>query len=338
MKGGNRIQGFEKRLFSLHDEDGITVENDDKIRIIEFIKQNFYPLLSLTSIVEKAGKERIKILDKGKIVFLTLDAVNNVVSFQSGKKKEDFVVSRAVPIGEKKKEYYVFPRDIFQGPGHKFVGSSGIILTTIYLILLSLTIIYGLVQVWPPQASSLSPVAPISTVTFLQWTYPISDEGRLFVIVALAGALGSVLHVHRSFYTYVGERKLVKSWLAYYITLPISGATLGLIFYITVRGGLFPNATLQQTSPFGFAALAALVGLFSVQALEKLKDIANTMFTEPPQNSDHYRKPADQTQDQGNNSNKDKSADETKKQENNLKEDKSADETQNVSESDKENS
>ena len=116
-------------------------------------------------------------------------------------------------------------------------------------------------------------------VTFFVWPFTTSDEGRMFLIVALAGALGSLVHALRSFYWYVGNRELVLSWLAMYILLPVTGAMLGLIFYIAIRGGLFPQATIQQTSPFGFVAISALVGLFSVQAALKLQDIAETVFT-----------------------------------------------------------
>jgi hypothetical protein len=123
----------------------------------------------------------------------------------------------------------------------------------------------------------------------------------MFLIVSLAGALGSVVHANRSFYTYVGERKLLFSWLLYYIILPFSGAILGLIFYIAVRGGLFAQSTAQQTSPFGFAAVAALVGLFSVQALAKLEEVANTVFTKPPERSDSFKeKSPSETKAKGN--------------------------------------
>ncbi len=71
-----------------------------------------------------------------------------------------------------------------------------------------------------------------------------------------------------------------------YIVLPVFGATLGLIFYIAIRGGLFPQATIQQTSPFGFAALSALVGLSSVHASLKLREIADTVFTKPGEGRD----------------------------------------------------
>jgi len=53
----------------------------------------------------------------------------------------------------------------------------------------------------------------------------------------------------------------------------------GCRFLCCCRGGFFsPQATVKEISPFGFAALAGLVGLFSDQALEKLKQLATTML------------------------------------------------------------
>lgn len=121
--------------------------------------------------------------------------------------------------------------------------------------------------------------SPVSPVTFFRWTFPISDEERLFLIVALAGALGSLVHSLRSFYWYVGNRELVLSWLAMYILIPIIGSLLGLIFYITIRGGIIPQVAIKDTNPFVFVAISALVGMFSVQAALKLQDVAETVFT-----------------------------------------------------------
>jgi hypothetical protein len=91
-----------------------------------------------------------------------------------------------------------------------------------------------------------------------------------------------LIHDIRSVYWYVGNRHLVKSWLAMYLLLPFAGATLALVFYLVVRGGFFsPHSSVDQTSPFGFAALAVLVGLFSPQAVLKLKDVAETLLSRP---------------------------------------------------------
>jgi hypothetical protein len=74
---------------------------------------------------------------------------------------------------------------------------------------------------------------------------------------------------------------LVKSWLAYYAAMPFTGAILGLVFYVVVRAGFIaPNGDGAE-SPYGFVAVAMLVGLFSQQAVLKLKSVADLVFTEP---------------------------------------------------------
>ena len=72
-----------------------------------------------------------------------------------------------------------------------------------------------------------------------------------------------------------------------YVLLPFVGAALGLVFYLVIRGGFFSTqASVDETSPFGFAALAALVGMFSEQAVLKLKEVAETLLSKPAQGKD----------------------------------------------------
>ncbi len=119
-------------------------------------------------------------------------------------------------------------------------------------------------------------------VDILGYTFLVYNEGRLLLIVLFAGALGSMVHALRSISWYIGNRELFLSWVVTYILLPFTGAAIALIFYLVIRGGFFsPQASFQQTSPFGFAALSALVGLFSQQAVLKLKEVAETMLAKP---------------------------------------------------------
>ena len=167
------------------------------------------------------------------------------------------------------------------------VGRISIIVMMVYLILLSFFLLYSFVQ-FMPSSTEADGSNSISQVTFIFWTFSLSDDACLLITVALAGALGSLVHVLRSFYNYVGNRKLKWSWLPMYIMLPIVGANLGLVFYLIIRGGFFSStATVQETSFFGFAALAALAGLFSEQAVLKLKIIAETMLIKPKKGKDH---------------------------------------------------
>jgi hypothetical protein len=162
------------------------------------------------------------------------------------------------------------------------VGFAGKFVITLYLLLFSILLLYGLVQFWPPAASTSGGSPSASPVVFFLWMFSISDEVRLILIVAMAGALGGLVHSLRSLYWYVGNKGLVWSWMLMYILRPFVGTTLALVFYFVIRGGLFsPQATIAQTSPFGFAGLAGLIGLFSEQAVLKLKEVAETLLSKP---------------------------------------------------------
>ena len=112
----------------------------------------------------------------------------------------------------------------------------------------------------------------------------------MILIIAMAGSLGSLIHTFRSAIKYIGQQDFKRSWLAFYILLPYIGGVLGLIFYFVIRGGFFAaQTTVQQTNPFGFAALSGLVGLFSEQAVSKLKAVFEQLLTKVEPGKDHYK-------------------------------------------------
>ena len=204
------------------------------------------------------------------------------------------------------------------GPGSQYVGTAGIITVVIYLIIAVVTCLYALVKLWPTptpaRTPQLEPAAMVATNTASQNSdrqkpddvsrnlsaapatgdieifghrFQIADEIRLLLIVSFAGALGSLVHSLRSVFWYVGNRELVWSWVCRYILQPFSGTALSVVFYLVVRGGFFsPQAGFQQTSPFGFAALGAVVGMFSEQAVLKLKQVAETVLAKPEPGKD----------------------------------------------------
>ena len=140
----------------------------------------------------------------------------------------------------------------------------------------------------PPVGTPIpTPSSERARIAIFGRQFEIWDEVRLLLIVILAGALGSLVHTVRSVYWYVGNRSLKWSWLPKYILQPFAGSALAVIFYVVVRGGFFsPQTTFEQTSPFGFAALAAMVGLFSEQAVLKLKKVAETVLESPAPGAD----------------------------------------------------
>lgn len=118
-------------------------------------------------------------------------------------------------------------------------------------------------------------------------------EHVLFIIVLLAGALGALVHAATSFADYVGNRALSRDWLWWLaLRLPI-GMTLALVFYMLLRGGLMGSGAPEISNgdnggpqvvaadfinPFAVAALAALAGMFSKQATDKLREIFDSLF------------------------------------------------------------
>ena len=173
------------------------------------------------------------------------------------------------------------------GTNGKQVGPIATVLILLYLILVTILLVYSLVQLWPTAPISGGEESGMSEVTLFNLRLAFSNEVRLLMVVVVAGATGSMVHALRSYYKYVGSQALKWSWVAMYVMLPFVGATLALLFYLVVRGGFFsPEASVSETSPSGFAALAGLVGLFSEQAAQKLRSIAGTLFQETPSGPD----------------------------------------------------
>ena len=91
--------------------------------------------------------------------------------------------------------------------------------------------------------------------------------------------MGSYVHAATSFASYVGNRRLVLSWAWWYALRPFIGMTLALIFYFVVRGGLLSTgAEAGNMSVFGVAAVAGLVGMFSKQGTDKLRELFDNLF------------------------------------------------------------
>lgn len=152
-------------------------------------------------------------------------------------------------------------------------------------LVVAILLLYALWEFWPTGAVLKSQEA--TPVHFLGIHRHITADVRMFVVVALAGALGGLLHSIRSFAWYVGHGELRWRWLPYYITTLVTGAGLSTIVYVVVRGGLFSSATATgDSNPFGFVAVGAIVGLFTEQALEMLRRVANDFFAAAPQGAD----------------------------------------------------
>jgi hypothetical protein len=170
------------------------------------------------------------------------------------------------------------------------VSSAWIVSLVLLVVTEAVLCLYGLWAIWPsPAATGAAKAASNSApIILVGQHFKITTDEQLFVIVALAGALGGLVHTLRSLGWYVGNRHLRWSWITFYMLLPAVGATGGTIFYVVTRAGLISSSTSanDQLNPYGLAAIAALVGLFSEQAIVKLKAVAATVFAEAEKGND----------------------------------------------------
>jgi len=63
--------------------------------------------------------------------------------------------------------------------------------------------------------------------------------------------------------------------------LPFIGPVMALVLYFVIRGGLFAGTEISEANIYGFLAVAGLSGMFSEQAAEKLKSLAEDIFKPP---------------------------------------------------------
>lgn len=120
---------------------------------------------------------------------------------------------------------------------------------------------------------------PEVIVTLFGKDVKMSDEIRLLLLVLIVGLVGSYIHTTISFVNFAGNRRLVKSWFWYYVTRPFAGPFLALVFYLALRGGLLAvDVGSESINQYGVLAVSGLAGLFSKQAMSKLKEVFTNLF------------------------------------------------------------
>jgi hypothetical protein len=105
-----------------------------------------------------------------------------------------------------------------------------------------------------------------------------SKDLDYFLLLAAFGALGAVVQSFASLGRYLGERKFVTSWTLFYLFRPLVGAGVATALYLIIRAGMASGMSMDVTNIYVVSALAILVGLFSGEAMEKLKVVATAVF------------------------------------------------------------
>ena len=150
-----------------------------------------------------------------------------------------------------------------------------------------------------PTATPSPTATPVTTDTlvnlpinfFWRWCWRTSFDERLILLVIIAGMLGSFVHGATSLADFIGNNKFNKDWSWFYLLRPVIGMSLALVFYFVVRGGfLTTSGGAKDINPYGIAALAGLVGMFSKQATDKLSEVFTTLFRAAAGEGDDKRK------------------------------------------------
>ena len=161
------------------------------------------------------------------------------------------------------------------------LGAVGTTVLGIYLVLLPVALCAVAVGIWPitrPDPSGQGAAVTTSLIAD-RLGGAFSPDLSLILIVVTVGSLGSYIHSATSFADYVGNRRLAASWVWWYVLRTFIGLALALIFYFVVRGGLLSTgAAAGDVNPFGVAAVSGLVGMFSKQATDKLREVFDTLF------------------------------------------------------------
>jgi hypothetical protein len=126
-------------------------------------------------------------------------------------------------------------------------------------------------------------------------------EQNVLLMVMLMGILGGFLHLTSSLAIYVGNRHLLRSWVIYYLLMPVEGPALAVALYLLLRVGVLSPPSVGQASTanlnfVGIYGFSVLAGIFSKQALEMLANVFNIIFTKVKAKDAASGAPADTTQ------------------------------------------
>ena len=149
----------------------------------------------------------------------------------------------------------------------------------LWLAVISLLLIAGLFEVLSPNPA----ITWLSTGSGSGGSGTASAEMRNLFVTIFAAGVGSMITTILGYLKHASERRdFMLSFVPWYFARPLIGILLGVVFYFVLKGGLLVTvgtATASNINVYGLGALAALVGLFSKNAVEKLRDVFGTLFT-----------------------------------------------------------
>lgn len=150
------------------------------------------------------------------------------------------------------------------------------------LMCLALVLAAALVDLWPqsyPKFPAAGAVGDPGVQCLVGWCP--GPDARLLVMVMVAGALGSFVHVAKSFGDFVGNDRFMASWIWWYLLKPCIGMALALMLYLLVRAVLVAvsaGGDPASVNLYGLMAMATLVGIASKQGTDKFAEVLDALL------------------------------------------------------------
>ena len=127
----------------------------------------------------------------------------------------------------------------------------------------------------------------LNSISWPDWLMKYAEKAPDFSNAAatmLGAGIGSTVATILAYLEHASEKKdFDTAYVPWYVARPLMGMMLGLIFYFLLRDGLLAvvtnNSTPESLSEAGLTGIGALVGLFSKEAIEKLRELFNTLFS-----------------------------------------------------------
>jgi hypothetical protein len=177
------------------------------------------------------------------------------------------------------------------------MGCGWIFGLAVYFLLLYGGLVYLEYGLWHQVSDPNGKLTAEPMTIVLPWilTVTVSANSWLLILVLATGALGSFVHAATSFADYVGNQQARRSWIVWFVMRPLIGSALALVVYLVLRSGLISGlygaeAKIETINTYGFAAVAALAGMFSKQATDKLSEVFDALFRTKTGMGDDARK------------------------------------------------
>jgi hypothetical protein len=91
------------------------------------------------------------------------------------------------------------------------------------------------------------------------------------MVVVLTALIGGAATIGLTFVNRAGYHRLEKGWEWWYITRPLTAASIGVLAFALLQAGFLGNGTSDTSDLLAAAATGGLAGLFTDQLLQKMR-------------------------------------------------------------------